>query len=403
VNVRRDGEVSSRAESVRPFAVMDLVARAKELEAGGRDIVRLEIGDPDFPTPDAVRIAAEAALEDGETGYTQSAGLPLLREAVSAHQRRMYGVDVDPEDIVVTQGTSPAMLLVFGALLDPGDEVIIPDPGYPAYPAYASFLGAVPVPVRLRACDGFRMRADDVEALITSRTRAIVVNSPANPTGAVLETGDLAALGALAQKTGVWLVSDEIYHGLAFGEPAGSVLEHTKRAFVLNGFSKAFAMTGWRLGYVIAPRAFVRAIERLQQNFFLCANHFVQVAGAAALTLAHGDVARMRDVYDERRRFLVPALRGLGLGIACEPRGAFYVFADATAWDGDSLRLSGRLLEEAGVAVAPGIDFGSGGEGFLRFSYATGLDRLREGVDRLRIWAKEGRAGAWTSVGPVRD
>ena len=304
---------------------MDLVARAKELEAGGRDIVRLEIGDPDFPTPEAVRIAAETALGDGETGYTQSAGLPLLREAVSAHQRRMYGVNVDPEDIVVTQGTSPAMLLVFGALLDPGDEVIIPDPGYPAYPAYASFLGAVPVPVRLSACDGFRMRADDVEALITSRTRAIVVNSPANPTGAVLETGDLAALGALAQKTGVWLVSDEIYHGLAFGEPAGSVFEHTERAFVLNGFSKAFAMTGWRLGYVIAPRAFVRAIERLQQNFFLCANHFVQVAGAAALTLAHGDVARMRDVYDERRRFLVPALRGLGLDIACEPRGALHL------------------------------------------------------------------------------
>lgn len=367
---------------------MDVVARAKELQAAGHDVVRLEIGDPDLPTPEVVTRAAEAAMEQGETGYTQSAGLPSLREAISDHYRSTYGVVVDPDDVVVTQGTSPAMLLVFGALLDPGDEVIVGGPCYPAYPNYVSFLGGVPVTVPVRAEDGFRFRLDEVRAAITPATRAIMVNSPANPTGAVLPFEDLQGLAAIAEEHGIWLVSDEIYHGLDFSGRSRSVLECTERAFVLNGFSKAYAMTGWRLGYLIAPRAFVRACEKIQQNFFLCANHFVQVAGTVALTSAQDDVARMRAVYDERRRYLVPALAEIGLGIACEPLGAFYVFADARAWGADSLELSRRILEEAFVSTAPGIDFGPEGEGFLRFSYATSQDRLAEGVARLDAWAR---------------
>jgi len=382
-------QVSRRARAIRPFVVMDVVARAKELEASGRDIVRMEIGDPDFPTPDVITRAAEAAMEAGDTGYTQSAGLPDLRDAISAHYASSYGVIVDPENIVVTQGTSPAMLLLFGALLDPGDEVIISDPCYPAYPNYISFLGGVPIPVRVRAEEGFRFRIEEVRAAITSRTKAIVINSPANPMGTVLLPEDLMALAELAAETGIWIASDEIYHGLQFDGPSHSILEYTDRAFVLNGFSKAYSMTGWRLGYLIAPRAFVRAAEVIQQNFFLCANHFVQVAGTVALLHAQGDVARMRELYDERRRYLVPALRSLGLGVATEPTGAFYVFADARSWGCDSLALSARLLEEAGVAVAPGIDFGAGGEGYLRFSYATSLERLAEGVRRLGEWAGE--------------
>ncbi|MBA4370116.1 MAG: aspartate aminotransferase [Coriobacteriaceae bacterium] len=379
--------VSKRAQAIRPFVVMDVVARAKELEASGRDIVRLEIGDPDFPTPDIVTKAAEEAMEAGETGYTQSAGLPELREAVSGHYGARYGVEVDAGAVVVTQGTSPAMLLVFGALLDPGDEVIVADPCYPAYPNYVAFLGGVPVAVQVRAEDGFRFRIEDVRAAITPRTRAIMVNSPGNPTGAVLPPQDLQALAELAEETGVYLVSDEIYHGLTYEGEEHTVLEYTDRAFVLNGFSKAYAMTGWRLGYLIGPKAFIRPAEKIQQNFFLCANHFVQVAGAVALTRGQDAVARMRAVYDERRGYLVPALRSLGLEIPCVPGGAFYVFADARGWGGDSLELSGRLLEEAGVAVAPGIDFGPGGEGFLRFSYAASLERLREGVARLADWS----------------
>ena len=381
-------DVSRRAESIRPFVVMDVVARAKELEAEGRDIVRLEIGDPDFPTPEVVVKAAEAAMDAGETGYTQSLGLPDLRDAIASHMHDTYGVSTDAADIVVTQGTSPAMLLLFGSLLDPGDEVIMADPCYPAYPNYVAFLGGVPVPVRVRAEDGFRFRIEDVEAAVTPRTKAIMVNSPSNPTGGVLTAGDLAALAGLADRHGIWLVSDEIYHGLQFEGPSHTVLEFTDRAFVLNGFSKAYAMTGWRLGYLIAPPQFVRPAEKIQQNFFLCANHFVQVAGTTALLHAGGDVARMRAVYDERRRYLVPALREVGLGVASEPLGAFYVFADAHAWGEDSVALASRLLEEAGVAVAPGADFGPGGEGFLRFSYATSLERLREGVARLGQWTE---------------
>lgn len=380
-------EISRRAASMRPFVVMDVVARAKELEAQGRDIVRLEIGDPDLPTPAIVTRAAEAAMESGDTGYTQSLGLPDLREAVVAHYQTHYGVEIRAENIVVTQGTSPAMLLLFGALLDPGDEVIISDPCYPAYPNYINFLGGAPVPVRVRAQESFRFRSDEIRSAVTPRTKAIMINSPANPMGTVLPASDLAELAGIAEEYGLWIASDEIYHGLQFEGRERSILEFTDRAFVLNGFSKAYAMTGWRLGYLISPPGFVRAAEIIQQNFFLCANHFVQAAGTVALTQAGEEVNAMRAIYDERRRYLVPALRELGLSISAEPTGAFYVFADATCWGSDSLALAGRLLEEAGVAVAPGVDFGPGGEGFLRFSYAASLERLQEGVRRLSEWA----------------
>jgi aspartate/methionine/tyrosine aminotransferase len=376
---------------IRPFVVMDIVARAKALEAEGRDIIRLEIGDPDFPTPDVITQAAEKAMAAGGTHYTQSAGLPDLRIAIAEHYRSHYEADVDPENIVVTQGTSPAMLLLFGALLDPGDEVIMPDPCYPAYPNYVTFLGGVPKLIPVRAENCFRYRPDEVRAAIGPRTKAIMVNSPGNPTGAVLCDGDLAELAQIADETGVFIASDEIYHGLDFSGPDRTILSYTDRAFVLNGFSKAYAMTGWRLGYLIAPPEFVRPAEKIQQNFFLAANTFVQQAGVAALTHAQSHVARMRDTYDERRRFLVPALRDLDLVVDCDPCGAFYVFADARAWGEDSLKLCYRLLEEAGVACAPGIDFGVSAEGFLRFSYATDMERLREGVERLRVWVAAGR------------
>jgi aspartate/methionine/tyrosine aminotransferase len=365
---------------------MDIVARAKALEATGVDVVRLEIGDPDLPTPDVVTRAAEGAMRGGDTGYTQSAGIPDLREAVAQHYHDRYGVTFSPEDVVVTQGTSPAMLLLFGALLDPGDEVITSDPCYPAYPNYVSFLGGSPVPVRVRADEGFRFRPGEIRAAITDRTRAIMINSPANPMGTTLGPSDLEELASVAEEYDLYIASDEIYHGLQFEGRERSILEYTERAFVLNGFSKAYAMTGWRLGYLVAPAQFVRPAEKIQQNFFLCANHFVQYAGVAALTEAQDDVARMRRVYDERRRYLVPALQGLGLEIATEPTGAFYVFADARCWGDDSLALAERILDEAHVSVAPGVDFGPGGEGFLRFSYATSLERLEEGVDRLQAW-----------------
>lgn len=379
--------VSARSLAVKPFVVMDVVARVKELEAAGHDIVRMDVGDPDLPTPEVITRAAEAAMEAGDTGYTQSAGLPDLRDAVSARFLSKYGVTVDRDDIVVTQGTSPAMLLLFGTLLDPGDEVIISDPCYPAYPNYINFLGGVAVRVPARAEDGFRMRIEEIEAAITPRTRCIMINSPSNPMGAVLPPEDLRAIAELVERRGLYVASDEIYHGLDFEGEDHTILEYTDRAFVLNGFSKLYSMTGWRLGYLVAPRAFVRPAEAIQQNFFLCANHFVQVAGVTALLKAEPDVARMREVYDERRRFLVPALRSIGLKVDVAPTAAFYVFADARAWGSDSLALTYRLIDEASVSAAPGVDFGPGGEGFLRLSYVSALDRLAEGVERLRAWA----------------
>jgi aspartate/methionine/tyrosine aminotransferase len=381
-------DVSRRAEIIRPFVVMDIVARAKALEATGVDVVRLEIGDPDLPTPEVVKRAAERAMAHDDTGYTQSAGIPDLREAVASHYHEKYGVTFGPEDVVVTQGTSPAMLLLFGALLDPGDEVILSDPCYPAYSNYVDFLGGRSVPVRVRAEEGFRFRAGEVRSAITERTRGIMINSPANPMGTTLGPSDLEELASIADEHGLYIASDEIYHGLQFAGDEHTILQYTDRAFVLNGFSKAYAMTGWRLGYLIAPEQFVRPAEKIQQNFFLCANHFVQFAGVTALTEAQGEVDRMRAIYDERRQYLVPALRDLGLGIATEPTGAFYVFADARCWGEDSLALAERILDEAHVSIAPGVDFGPGGEGFLRFSYAASLERLTEGVSRLAAWAE---------------
>jgi aspartate/methionine/tyrosine aminotransferase len=280
------------------------------------------------------------------------------------------------------------MLLLFGALLDPGDEVIMPDPCYPAYPNYVTFLGGVAKLVRVRAEDGFRYRPEEVRAAIGPRTKAIMINSPGNPTGAVLGDDDLRSLAQIADETGLYIASDEIYHGLDFCGPDRTILAYTDRAFVLNGFSKSYAMTGWRLGYLIAPHEYVRPAEKIQQNFFLAANAFVQQAGVVALTQAQPDVARMRQIYDERRRYLVPALEDIGLKIQSPPCGAFYVFADASGWGADSLKLAYLLLDEAGVACAPGVDFGLGGEGFLRFSFGTSIDRLREGVRRLGEWAR---------------
>ena len=329
-------------------------------------------------------------MEDGSTHYTQSLGLPDLRDAIRDDYAAKYDVTIDSEDIVVTQGTSPAMLLLFGALLDPGDEVIMSDPCYPAYPNYVSFLGGVPKLVRTRAEEGFRFRDGRAGGSHRPAHQGDHDHLAEQPDRRGPGRGGPRALGQLAERTGVHIASDEIYHGLNFDGPEHSILQYTDRAFVLNGFSKAYAMTGWRLGYLIAPREFVRPAEKIQQNFFLAANAFVQRAGVVALTEAQGEVATdASDLYDERRRYLVPALRGIGLTIECEPQGAFYVFADARAWGEDSLELSRRLLEEAGVACAPGIDFGSGGEGFLRFSYATSLERLREGVARLERWAAD--------------
>jgi aspartate/methionine/tyrosine aminotransferase len=372
-----------RTLEIEPFLAVEVFERAQALERAGLDVVHLEFGEPDFDTPAVIVEAAQKAIKDGRTRYTASLGILPLREAIAEHYARTYGVEVSPEQVLVTPGTSPAMLLLFGLLLDPGDEVVLSDPYYACYPNFIRYADGVPLYIDVTEADGFQYRPEVIAERLGPRTRAIVINSPANPTGAVLSPERLAAIATLAGERDVLVVSDEIYHGLSYEGRDRSILEYTDRAFVLNGFSKAFAMTGWRLGYLIAPRDHIRSLQRLFGNFFISTNEFVQWAGVAALREAGDDARRFRRVFDERRRAMVAGLRAAGLGVGFEPTGAFYVLANARRYTGDSTRFVFELLESSHVAVTPGAAFGTNAEGYLRVSYAASLDRIQEGLGRL--------------------
>jgi aspartate/methionine/tyrosine aminotransferase len=382
--------IAGRAVQIPPFIVMDVLERANAMEREGIDVVHLEVGEPDFDTPACIVEAGRRAMGSGRTHYTHSLGLVELREAVSEHYGRRYGVSVSPERVVVTAGTSPGLFLAFAALLEPGDEVILSNPHYACYPHFVRFLQGRPVLLDVDESDGFQLRPEHMAKAIGPRTKAILINSPSNPTGNLLDADRMEAIARL----GHLVISDEIYHGLVYEGQEHSILEFTDRAIVLNGFSKAFAMTGWRLGYLIVPPEFVRPIQKIHQNFFISANDFVQWGGICALREAHGDVQRMRAVYDDRRRFMIRRLRELGFGITVEPTGAFYVLANARAFCEDSYALAFDILEKAHVGVAPGIDFGSHAEGYLRFSYAAAKERIAEGMARLEQYLGQRCAGA---------
>jgi (5-formylfuran-3-yl)methyl phosphate transaminase len=371
--------VSRRAQEITPFLVMDILERAQELERQGIPVIHLEVGQPDWDTPQVVKEAAFAAMQRGETQYTHSMGLLELRVAICRHYEETYGVTLIPDRIIVTSGTSPAMLLILAALLDPGDEIILTDPHYACYPNFVRLVDAVPRYVKISEEDGFQVHHQDIDKQLSAKTKAVLINSPANPTGTVLTERHLKEMAGL----GPHIISDEIYHGLVYEGREHSILEFTNRAFVINGFSKAYAMTGWRLGYLIAPQEFMRPLQKLMQNFFISANAFVQRAGIAALTQAGAEVERMRRTYDQRRRFLVDGLKKLGFAIPVEPMGAFYVFVNARHLSSDSYKLAFDILEKAHVGVTPGVDFGLGGEGFLRFSYANSLDNIALALHRL--------------------
>lgn len=373
--------ITKRAEEIRPFIVMDVLERAQALENQGEHIIHLEVGEPDFDTPACIRTAGERALNEGKTHYTHSLGLVELREAICEHYLQRYGIEIAPEQIIVTSGTSPAMLLIFGALLEAGDEVIISDPHYACYPNFIRFVEGNPVRVPVAEEDGFQFRPKEIRRKITPRTRAIFINSPANPTGNLLASERMVEIANL----GKMVISDEIYHGLVYEGKEHSILEYTDECFVLNGFSKLYAMTGWRLGYVIAPPRFVRPMQKMQQNFFISASAMAQWAGVEALKSAEAaaEVARMVSIYDERRRYMIQRLKKMGLGITVEPTGAFYVLANAKRFDSDSYRLAFDILHNAKVGVTPGIDFGENAEGYIRFTYANSLENIAEGMDRL--------------------
>ncbi|MCF8038819.1 MAG: pyridoxal phosphate-dependent aminotransferase [Desulfohalobiaceae bacterium] len=371
---------SELARKIKPFLAMDVLESAQKLEAEGQDIVHLEIGEPDFETPVCIKEAAIKALQDGRTHYTHSLGLLELREAICEDYFKRYKVAIHPDQIVVTSGTSPAMLLCFAALLEPGDSVIISDPGYACYANFILHARGIPVPVAVNEEDGFQFRVQDIRQKIETKTRAVMINSPANPTGTLLSKERMEQLAGLEP----CILSDEVYHGLEYGEKGHSILEFTDRAFVFNGFSKLYAMTGWRLGYAIAPWTFARDLRKLAQNLFICAPAMNQWAGIAALKEAGPDVSRMVKTYDQRRKFMLSRLKELGFGIKTEPKGAFYILANSQRFGTDSCKLAFDILEKAHVGVTPGIDFGRNAEGFLRFSYANSLENIKLGMDRLQ-------------------
>jgi len=360
---------------------MEVLERAQELERAGRSIIHLEVGEPDFPTPAHISEAASRALRAGETKYTHSMGLLALREAIVDTYNGKFGLDLTPDQVIVNSGTSPAMLLLFMGLLEPGDEVIMANPRYACYPNFVEGVGGSPRFIYTREENGFALEPEPVVKAIGPDTKAILINSPANPTGHVMSAREYRSIARAAGD--VPIISDEIYQGLIYKGKDHSILEYTDNAFVLNGFSKLYAMTGWRLGYLIAPPDCVRPLQKLQQNFFICANNFVQHAGVAALRGPRDPIKAMVAEYDRRRKYLLRRLMGMGFGIGSEPQGAYYVLANAKKFAQGSLELSRRILEVAGVAITPGIDFGDGAEGYLRFSYSNSLDNIREGMDRL--------------------
>ena len=373
--------ITKRAKEIRPFIVMDVLERAQELESQGEHVIHLEVGEPDFDTPACVRAAGERAIREGKTHYTHSQGLLELRQAICEDYLKRYGVEITPEQVIVTSGTSPAMLLIFGALLEAGDEVIISDPHYACYPNFIRFVDGIPVRVPVAEEDGFQFRPEEIRRMVSPRTRAIFINSPANPTGNLLSPERMAEIA----KIGPMVISDEIYHGLVYEGEEHTILEYTDESFVLNGFSKLYAMTGWRLGYVIAPPRFVRPMQKMQQNFFISASAMAQWAGVEALRNeeAAAEVARMVSTYDERRRYMIQRLKKMGFGITVEPTGAFYVLANAKRFSSDSYSLAFDILHNAKVGVTPGVDFGPNCEGYIRFTYANSLENIAEGMDRL--------------------
>lgn len=377
--------ISSKVVDITPFIVMEVLEKAAEMERNGVNVVHLEVGEPDFDVPACVEEAVHESYREGRTHYTHSLGDPELREELAKKYRQEYHVSVSPEQIIVTSGSSPAILLALSVLCENDDEVIISDPGYSCYPNFIRFIGARIVRVPVLEEDGFQYQPSEIKRYITPGTKAIMANSPMNPTGNLLSETVMKELVEI----GIPIISDEIYHGLIYEGKAHSILEFTNNAFVLNGFSKLYAMTGLRLGYVIAPTPYVRVMQKIQQNLFICASSTAQRAGLSALKNAGNDIERMRITYDERRKFLLKRLAELGFEIKVAPTGAFYIFVNAKHLSGNSYELAFDILAKAHVGVTPGIDFGPNGEGFLRFSYANSLENIMEGMNRLEKYLKD--------------
>lgn len=382
----RQQQWARRSNDIQPFHVMAVLARAKALEAAGHDVIHMEIGEPDFTTPEPIMRAGHAALRNGCTGYTPALGLPALREAIAAYYQRRYGVDLDPARVVVTPGGSAALLLISALLVEAGQQVLMADPSYPCNRNFLRLVEASAQLIPTGPDSRYQLTPALLEAHWNSRSAAVLAASPANPTGTLLQREELLALAETTRRLGGHLVVDEIYHGLTYDCAASSVLEVAPDAFVLNSFSKYFGMTGWRLGWLVAPEAAVPELEKLAQNLYICAPHMAQQAALAAFREETLSICEARrEAFQQRRDFLLPALRDLGFRIPVTPEGAFYLYADMQRFGGDSAGLCRHLIETQHLALTPGLDFGHHRcNEHVRFAYTASLPRLEQAVERLQ-------------------
>jgi len=375
-----------RIDTIEPFRVMQLLERARELEAQGKTIIHMEIGEPDFPTPSPVIEVAKQRLDSGENFYTPSTGAPELQQALSRWYVNEYDVHIAPERILITPGTSGAFNLLYAVLLDTGESVLLPDPGYPCQRNFVRLASGEPINIPVGAETRYHLSAETIEHAWRDGTRAAVIINPGNPTGTLIEDAEMERMAVVCKKHGGYLISDEIYHGLTYGINAPCALQFDDDAIVVNGFSKRWAMTGWRIGWIIVPRDLIAPARRVMQNIFIAAPTLSQFSAIAALD-AQDEVNTMRNTYDKRRQYLLTTLPELGFDIVVEPQGAFYIYANVEKLTDDSRTFCHDLLENAGVAITPGEDFGSWQAAqHVRFSYATSLDDLHEGVQRIRAY-----------------
>ncbi|MGZ5086126.1 MAG: pyridoxal phosphate-dependent aminotransferase [Usitatibacter sp.] len=386
--------LAARMAHIEPFEVMEIQTLAREIEAAGRDVIHLEIGEPDFTTPRPIVEAAKQALDSKPMFYTSAMGLMELREAIAKFYRDRYRIEVPASRIVVTAGSSAALLLAFGVLLDPDDEVLLTDPGYPCNRHFVRTLGGVPRLVPVGTDSRYQMNAEVARRHWTAKTRVAMVATPSNPTGTMVTPRETVELAALTREKGATLLVDEIYHGLVYGEigprpapgrQAHTALEAGDDIFVINSFSKYFQMTGWRLGWLVAPPRYVREIEKLAQNLFISPSTVAQHAALACFDAETIEIVeRRREELDQRRRYLIPALESLGFRVPVIPEGAFYIYADSSALAPDSFELARRILTQAGVAMTPGKDFGHHEpERHMRIAYTQPVARLEEAVARI--------------------
>ncbi|MFP8966670.1 pyridoxal phosphate-dependent aminotransferase [Pokkaliibacter sp. CJK22405] len=381
-----------RVDQIESFKVMDLLQRAKTLEASGHDVIHMEIGEPDFTTAPSIVEAGQQALATGKTQYTPAPGIPALREAISQHYRQSYGLEIPASRIIVTAGGSGGLMLLSALLANPGDSWMMADPAYPCNRQFLRVVGAQAKMVATKPEEGFVLTPEQVDKHWTAEVTGLLLASPANPTGYVMSQQELAAISEVVSAKGGHFIVDEIYHGLSYGQEAPTALSVNDQAFVINSFSKYFGMTGWRLGWIVAPEWAVEPLERLAQNLFISAPSIAQYAALACFeTETRLVLEERRAAFAKRRDFLLPALRELGFNVPFEPQGAFYIYADVSAITPDSYRFCFDLLEAEGVAITPGADFGHASpERYIRFAYTTSLERLQEAVSRIARFIEAG-------------